>query len=82
MYKLRNAEIEARVVDEDDHVGCVFHDVFLAECHVAEYSPQVQQHGYKAHVGKLTVVLDPCAADCRHEVAAEEAEFRIAVLLL
>ena len=36
-----DAQVEAGIVDEDEHVGVELHDVSLAERHVPEYRLQV-----------------------------------------
>lgn len=80
MHILRDVEVEARVVDEDHHIGLPGRDVALAHGHVPENGAQMEQHGHEAHVGQLAVVLHARAADSRHQIASEEAELGIAVL--
>lgn len=82
VYELRDVEVEARIIDQYHHVGLPFRDVALAESHVPEDGPQVEQHGDEAHVRHLLVVLDACAADGSHQVAAEETELCLRVFVL
>ena len=81
-YILGNAEVEARVVDENHHVGAPLHDVALTHLHVTEYGTQMQQHRHKAHISQFAIVTHPCAADSRHEVAAKKAKLGVWVFLL
>ena len=74
LHILGDVEIEARIVDENHAVGLPFGDVALAHPHIAQDGGQVEQYGYEAHIGQLAVVLHKCAANGRHQVAAEEAE--------
>lgn len=75
VHIFRNAEVEAGIVDQDDHVGLPLADVAFALPHVSEYGGQMQQHGHETHVGQFFVVAHAGAADGRHEVAAEKTEF-------
>ena len=74
-------EVEARIVDQNDHVGRPLHDVALTHLHVAQDGAQMEQHRHEAHVSQLAVVFYARAAHRRHEVAAEEAKLGIGVLL-
>ena len=76
---LGNAEVEARVVNEYDHVGLPLADVALAHRHIPQDGPQVQQHRHEAHVGQFAVVLHQCAPLGCHQVAAKEAELGLRV---
>ena len=78
---LGDIEIEAWIIDEDDHVGLPLHNVALAHGHVAEDGGQMQQHGHEAHVGQFAVMAHAGASDYRHQVAAEEAELGVGVVL-
>ena len=80
--KLRNVEIEPWIIHEDKHIGIVFHNILLADGHITEYRPQVEQYRNKAHVCKFSVMFHPRAAHGRHKIAAEEAEVSLGIPLL
>ena len=42
----------------------------------------MQQHGNQAHIGQVAIMADACAADGRHQVAAEETEVSLVVNFL
>ena len=81
LYKLCNAEVEARIVDEDDDIGLPSHDVRFAHLHVPEDDRQMEQYGNKPHVSQFTVMLHTCAASSGHQVAAKETELGVRVVL-
>ena len=69
-----NAEVEAGIIDEDNHVGLPFHYVTLTECHIAEDGRQMEQYGNEAHIGQLPDMFHTGAPFRRHGITAEEAE--------
>ena len=77
-----DVEVEARIVDENHHVGLPVHDVALHHSHVAEDDAQVEQYGDEAHIGHLPIVAHTLPSDGLHQVAANEAELRLGVFLL
>ena len=74
------AEVEARIVDQDYHIGLPCSDVAFAHLHVAQYGAQVQQHWHKAHVGQLAIVFYAGAAHSLHKVATEETKLGIGIM--
>ena len=66
MHVFGNVEVEARIVDEYNHIWLPLHNVALAHGHIAEYSAQVHQYRYESHVGKFAVVFYTLAANSRH----------------
>ena len=76
------AEVEARIIDEYDHIGLPLPYVGLAHCHVAHDGAQMEQHGYEAHVGQFAVVAHTGSAHILHHVAAKEAELCLWVGIL
>ena len=81
MCVLRYLEVEARIVDEDDHVRLPLTDVLLAHLHIAENGGQVHQYGDESHIGQFAVVLHQRSSHGSHLVAAKEAKLRLRVLV-
>lgn len=81
MYELGDTQVESRIVDEDYHVGCPSHDVFLALRHVAQYGTGMEQYGDEAHVGQVFVVPERLTAFGRHHVSTDKTEGGLSILL-
>ena len=82
VHELRDAEVEARIVDEDDDIRAPCHDILLAERHIAEDGAQMEQHGDEAHVSQIFVMAHTRAAFRSHEITPEETELSLRVFLL
>ena len=78
---LGDTEIEAGIVDKDDHIGLPLHNIALAERHIAENGRQMEQHGHKTHIGQVTIMAHTGASDGRHQVASEKPERCLWVVL-
>jgi hypothetical protein len=79
MYVFGYLHIESGIVDKYDHVGLPLTDVVLAETQVAQDGGKMEEYRYEPHIGQVTVMLYPCAADSSHEIAAEETEVGLGV---
>ena len=77
----RYAEVEARIVHKNHDIRTPLHYVALAERHVAHDDVQMRDYRNKAHVCQLTVMLHASSAYRRHQIASEEAELGMSVLL-
>ena len=42
----------------------------------------MEEYRYEPHIGQVTVMFHPCAADSSHEIAAEETEVGLGVYFL
>ena len=78
----RYFQVEARIVDENDHIGLPLGNVLLAHLHISQDSAQMQQYRNETHVCQFAVVLHHRSTYCGHQVAAEETELRLPVLRL
>ena len=85
--ELRNLEIEAGIVDQDDGVRPPGGDVGLAGPDIAQQAPGLAQHVADAHYRALAVMAHERAAPLpvpgsggEHKVAAPEAYLRFRVL--
>ena len=76
----RYLEVKARIIDENDHIGFPFHDVALAQLHIAQYGRQMEQYGNETHKSEVAVVSYERAAFLSHHVAAKEAEHGMRVV--
>ena len=81
-YIFGDLQVEARIVHQDDAVRLPRLDILFAELHVLQDGRKVQQHGDQAHIGQVAIMADTCAADGRHQVAAEETEVCLVVNFL
>ena len=81
MQEFGYVEIESGIVDEYDDIGLPADDVFLAQGHVAEDGPQMEQHGHEAHICQLTVMPEHGSSYGPHHVAPDEAELRPGISL-
>ena len=70
LYVAGYLEVEAGVVDEDEHVGAPRLNLLLTALHAAQDGAQVQQDGDEAHVGQVAVVAQQLGAGLCHGVAA------------
>ena len=81
-YKFCNLQIETRIVDQNDTVRLPRKDILFTHPHVPQYRRKMEQHGNKAHVGKVPIVAHAGTTHRRHQVAAKEPELRICVKIL
>lgn len=81
VYVFCHGEVEARVVDQHEHVGLPCAYVGFGLGHAAHDGAQVCHHGDEAHVGQCAVVSGHRASLGGHHVAADEAEVGGVVLL-
>ena len=72
----RHLHVEARVVDEDQHVGGVAQHIFAALAQLPRDGSQVAQYAHDAEERRFAVVARPIlrSADVGHAVAAPETE--------
>ena len=75
-----NAQIETRIIDQNNHIGAKLRDGVFAVGQVAQYFAQVQHHIDNAHERHIAVVAHHRAALRRHQVAAKKAELRIGIV--
>ena len=71
MDKLGYIQIKARIVHQNQHIRLPRNNILLAALHIGKDGAQMQQYGNEPHT-----------AHCSHEVASEETELRLQVLLL
>ena len=74
-------EVEAWVIDQNQHVGLPREDVLLAAFHAAKDGPQVHEDGDEAHISEVTIVLNELSTLCRHHVSAVATELSRRILL-
>jgi hypothetical protein len=77
-----DAQVEARIVDEDQRIGLPLKDILLAERQVAEDGRQIFDDLPEAHEGQVAVVFDEFGAGMGHEIAAPGPDIGIAILLM
>ena len=82
MDKLGYIQIKARIVHQNQHIRLPRNNVLLAALHIGKDGAQMQQYGNEPHIRQLFVMLHHHTAHCSHEVASEETELRLRVLLL
>ena len=81
LYKLCNAKIESRIVNEDNRIRLPTHDVLLAHLHILEDSGQMQQYRNEPHIGKFTIMLHTCTPHFRHQITTKEAKLSLWIIL-
>ena len=82
MHILRDVEVEARIIYEDNHIRLPRFDVLLAEAHIPQDGAQMKQYRQEAHIGQLTIMLHAGASHSSHHVATKEAKLCRSILLL
>ena len=82
MHIFGYAEVEARIIHKDDHIGLPLCDVLLCLPHVTQNRGQMEEYRDEPHIGQFAVVLHTCATFGQHQVAAVEAELGFRVLIL
>ena len=77
-----NAEIEPRIVNQDDRIGLICSNILLATAHACEYFAQMQRYLNEAHICQLRIVAHQDTSLSLHCIASIEAELCMRVTLL
>src|SRR5690606_36480480 len=75
-----NAHIKTRIIDKDNCIWLVSRNVLLAEFHVAKYGADIQGYFYKAHKGKVAVMLAHQSSYGLHTLSSPKPEISIGIL--
>ena len=80
--KLRNLQIEPRIIHQDDHIRLPTDNVLLAKLHIPEDGAEMQQHRNETHVSQLFIMLDTSTSHFTHQVTSKKAEIGLRIPLL
>jgi geranylgeranyl diphosphate synthase type II len=67
-------EVETGVIDENEEVGLVGEDIFLATPECGEDNREMQKDGDEPHIGSVAIMAEADAALGAHKVSSHETE--------
>jgi hypothetical protein len=76
-----DAEIEGRIVDEDEHIRALREEGLLRQAEVTAYLSRVFDHFHITHISHKAYMLDKTNSGGGHPVAAESYEKRFGITL-
>ena len=82
MGKIGDAEVEARIIHQDNDIGLIIKDIFLALGDISQHLAQVDRHLHEAHVSHRAVMFEQLDTFGLHQVTATATKLRPLVLLL
>ena len=78
--KLKQPEIEPRVINQDHYIRPIGQYILFAETDIAEYGRQVPYYLQKAHKGKFADMPDHMSTRRRHLISAPAAYIGLYIL--
>ncbi len=81
MRPFGDREVEARIVNEDQHVGDIVGNILTAEREILTDLAKMSQHIPNTHYSSIAVMPNEGTSDGRHEVATPKAEIGLGILM-